>query len=279
PFGGILRDEVKLLGYQYRQICALSLAFLVHGAFLWVSIPNLNVASTVLKLKDRAIEIISPDDLNIPRKPVVETSRVEKDSPSDKTAQFSGEFQQRVEQETQSPVKGAFREGQAFQAEETLEGEGEREGKSLKNLLTFGQSPNSLSKDIPFGNQTVLNTDKVRYASFINRIADEIYQPWVEEAEKALKEFTIGRRKVEPNIYITRLRVTLNSDGEVTGIQVMDSCGVSELDEAPKKAFWESEPFPNPPNQLVEKDGFVRLTYEFQFEWKNSGFNIIPWKI
>jgi TonB family protein len=274
----------RLLNRHYRQLGYLGLAFFIHGFLLLIVFPTTHWIQPLSALKDRAIEIISPEDLASLRKPVVKTSQLKEKQTSEETARFSGEFEQRVEQETQSPVKGLFQEGDIFKSKESpeLEGEGESskgEEKSLKSFLTFGQSPNSLPKDIPYGNQTVLNTDKVRYASFINRIADEIYQPWVEAAERALHEYVLGHRKMEPNIYITRLKVTLNSEGSVTGIQVMDSCGVSELDEAPKKAFWESEPFPNPPNQLFEKDGYVRLTYEFQFEWKNSGFNIIPWKI
>ena len=262
----------------------MGLAFFIHGFLLLIVFPTTHWIQPLSALKDRAIEIISPEDLASLQKPVVKTSQLKEKQTSEEPARFSGEFEQRVEQETQSPVKGLFQEGDIFKSKESpeVEGEGEgskSEGKSLKNFLTFGQSPNSLPKDIPYGNQTVLNTDKVRYASFINRIADEIYQPWVEAAERALHEYVLGNRKMEPNIYITRLKVTLNSEGSVTGIQVMDSCGVSVLDEAPKKAFWESEPFPNPPNQLFENDGYVRLTYEFQFEWKNSGFNIIPWKI
>jgi len=274
----------RLLNRHYRQLGYLGLAFFIHGLLLLIVFPTTHWIQPLSALKDRAIEIISPEDLASLRKPVVKNSQLKEKQTSEETARFSGEFEQRVEQETQSPVKGQFQEGEIFKSKESpeLEGEGENskgEEKSLKNFLTFGQSPNSLPKDIPYGNQTVLNTDKVRYASFINRIADEIYQPWVEAAERALHEYVLGHRKMEPNIYITRLKVTLNAEGSVTGIQVMDSCGVSELDEAPKKAFWESEPFPNPPNQLFEKDGYVRLTYEFQFEWKNSGFNIIPWKI
>jgi hypothetical protein len=274
----------RLLNRHYRQLGYLGLAFFIHGFLLLIVFPTTHWIQPLSALKDRAIEIISPEDLASLRKPVVKTSQLKEKQTSEETARFSGEFEQRVEQETQSPVKGLFQEGDILKSKESpeLEGDGEgskSEGKSLKSFLTFGQSPNSLPKDIPYGNQTVLNTDKVRYASFINRIADEIYQPWVEAAERALHEYVLGHRKMEPNIYITRLKVTLNSEGSVTGIQVMDSCGVSELDEAPKKAFWESEPFPNPPNQLFENDGYVRLTYEFQFEWKNSGFNIIPWKI
>ncbi|NBX76556.1 MAG: energy transducer TonB [Proteobacteria bacterium] len=272
-----LLNKTRLSGY-------FGLAILIHGVLLLCVLPTAQWIQPFSNFRDRAIEIISPEDLAKLQKPVVKTSQLKEKLPSQGSARFAGEFDQRVEHETQSPIKGQFQEGDVFKAKESpeIEGEGETrkaEEKSLKGYLTFGQSPNLLPKDIPYGNQTVLNTDKVRYASFINRIADEIYQPWVEAAERALQEYALGHRKMEPNIYITRLRVTLNSEGAVTGIQVMDSCGVSELDEAPKKAFWESEPFPNPPNQLFEKDGYVRLTYEFQFEWKSSGFNIIPWKI
>jgi len=238
-------------------------------------------------LKEKTVEIVSPEDLEGDQKPVVQTSRVDQDKSLSDKADYAGEFDQRVDQQTQSPMQGAFREGQMGKVPESPEipSEGEKlpsptdKALALKDFMTFGRSPHALSKDIPFGNQTILNTDKVRYASFVNRIADEVYHPWVEAAERAVRDFVSGRRKIEANLYITRLKITLDKEGEVQGIQVLNSCGISELDEAPKKALWEVEPFPNPPHQLMESDGYVRLTYEFQFEWKNSIFNIIPWKI
>ena len=239
----------------------------------------------LLHLKDQAIEVLSPQDLETLRKPVVQTSQAKEGKKSQEEADYAGEFDQRVEQQTQSPLTGSFKEGKGFFREksaEVLGKEGETaENKSLalREFLDFGRSPHALSKEIPFGNQTILNTDKVRYASFVNRIADEIYHPWVEAAERVARDYLTGRRKIESNLYITRLKITLDEEGVVQGIQVLNSSGIQELDEAPKKAFWEMEPFPNPPNQLIENDGYVRLTYEFQFEWKNSIFNIIPWKI
>jgi len=243
------------------------------------------ISQNVLELKERVIELVDPTDLSQNRKPVVQTSKALNQIQSDKEAQYAGEFDQRVEQETRSPLVGSFQEGQIGGFKKELElGEGEKSegaasGPTLKEFMTFGRSPHALSEQLPLGNQTVLNTDKVRYASFINRIADEIYHPWVEAAERAVRDFVVERRKIEPNLYVTRLRITLDQEGAVQGIQVLSSSGIRELDEAPKKALWETEPFPNPPTQLFESDGFVRLTYEFQFEWKNSAFNIIPWKI
>lgn len=265
------------------------LALGLHALLLKLSFPNLNLTNQWEALKEKAIEIVSAKDL-LPNKQVVQTSELEEQEDKGQKAQFNAEVKNRVAQETRSPLVGSFRQGlqtpevaEAEQEDQTGEEQLDKGSKKfdvpLKNLLTFGRSPHALPKDIPLGNQTVLNTDKVRYASFINRIADEIYQPWVESAEKALKEFSMGDRKIEANLYITRLKITLDTEGAVKAIQVLESSGISELDEAPKKAFWEAEPFPNPPSQLLETDGFVRLTYEFQFEWKNSAFNIVPWKI
>lgn len=264
---------------NYHPIAwSLLVVLVAHICVLIFRLPEGSLSNSLGKLVDKTIEIVSPSELEKSRKPVVQTSRAQDPIKSQKEAQFAGEFDQRVEKEVQSPIRGNFQEGTDPSESPELGGDSPR-SLSLKDFMKFGRSPHALPKDIPFGNQTVLNTDKVKYASFINRIADEVYHPWVEAAEKSLRDFMVGQKKVEPNLYVTRLRVTLDQKGSLLGIQVLESCGVEELDEAPKKALWEAEPFPNPPEQLYEADGFIRLTYEFQFEWRNSLFNIIPWKI
>ena len=44
--------------------------------------------------------------------------------------------------------------------------------------------------------------------------------------------------------------------GKINAITILQSSGIAELDEAPKKAFWEISAFPNPPTQMFGKDGF-----------------------
>lgn len=267
------------LQVNYRPVAWSLVAVLaVHAGVLLVQLPEGSFSNSFNRLVDKTIEIVTPSELEKSRKPVVHSSQAKETIESDKEARFAGEFDQRIEKEVQSPVQGKFQEGSGLNESPEL-GSNSANGLSLKDFMKFGRSPHALPKDIPFGNQTVLNTDKVKYASFINRIADEVYHPWVEAAEKSLRDFMVGQKKVEPNLYVTRLRVTLDQKGSLLGIQVLESCGVEELDEAPKKALWETEPFPNPPEQLYESDGYIRLTYEFQFEWRNSFFNIIPWKI
>jgi len=230
------------------------------------------------------------------RKPVVQTSKsTEEDSVSD-PAEFAGEFRNRVKKQMQAPLTGPFQEGKTVGGQHAEESEGTKKsdgdfaedgellaekgsGPKISELMVMGRSPHFLSDKIEKGNQTILNTDKFLYASFINRIAEEVYQPWVRHIGDSLRTLGASGRKLENNIYVTKLNVSMDKRGEITGIQILSSCGVIAIDEAPKKAFWEVEPFPNPPIQLIEEDGYIRLVYEFHFEWKSSGFNIVPMTI
>jgi TonB family protein len=273
----------------------LLLALLVHAFIFqteWVKRTLLSHIDTEkwLARSSSPIELEFMD--RIKNLPVVETSdAVDDPALKDKPASYVGEFTNRVKEETRALKKGRFHEGKEIagaQGEEADDVLGEEEGELPKNsgkrglgisdLLIPGASPNEL-KGVKDGVQTVLNTDKVIYASFINRVADEIYDPWVRNCESGLREIFHRRGKLESNTFITKVQVTLDPEGKVTGIQLVETSGIPELDDAPKKAFWEAEAFPNPPKQLVDTDGFLRISYEFHFEYRNSSFNIIPERI
>ena len=257
---------------------ALFVASLLHLA-LWFWLPLGSILKETDKLaQSPEIEVQKWVDSEMP---VVKSSKAinEADAENEKL-RFSGEFKNRVKKEVQSPLKGRFFEGQPPAGDDSpLAEEGEkRPGKpSLADLMPFGATPNKLPDDIANGNQTVLNSDPVIYASFTNRIADVIYDPWVKFARQAVSNVETARN-LASNVYVTKLLVMLNPEGEVTGIQTIKSCGVAALDDAPKRAFWESEKFPNPPSQMI-KDGMIKFFYEFHFEWKTSSFNIIPWSV
>ncbi len=250
-----------------------------------------------------------PEPLTIERyhddeqKPVVRTDKAESDPKRLKEkARFAGEFDNRVEEETISPRTGKFlpggvilqqRRGQVGEKTKPItppeedgdtvnadqEGLQGTNGLHMSDLMQFGASPNKLPGDIKDGANTMLNTDGVKYASYINRIADEIYEPWVTLAQEAARLLVDGGRKFDESTYITKLGVSLNAEGNVTAIQVLQSSGFSVFDEASKKAFWSSEPFPNPPQQLFDQQRRIKLVYEFHFEWKSSFFNISPRRI
>ncbi|MBM4304418.1 MAG: TonB C-terminal domain-containing protein [Deltaproteobacteria bacterium] len=273
------------------------LALVLHASFLAVIWDGNFVPEKSSLTRSNPIEIESFPEAK--RKTVVQTSKAEEQAEDKDPAEFAGEIRNRVKKQTQARLTGSFREGKttgektegdgvggkvSSSKENEEEGEpilapGGVEGPGISDLMILGRSPHQLSEKIEKGNQTILNTDKVLYASFINRIAEEVYQPWVGNIQEALNNIRSKGNKLDNNTYVTKLNVSMDKYGEITGIQILASCGVPSIDEAPKKAFWEVEPFPNPPIQLIEEDGFIRLNYEFHFEWKSSGFNIVPMTI
>lgn len=259
---------------------------LVAGVFHWYlrllpspfkSVPlSAHELLEALRKKDEAIAI-EPYEEKQNRK-VVQTSRVEEDaSLSDEKAKYLGEFKNRVKTETQGIGKGAFREGRSLPIvpvpSDTLTDS--TSGIKMSELMAFGASPHDLGKEVGVGNQTVLNTDPVKYASFINRIANQVYEPWVVRAREAVRLLYGEGRKLESNTYITRLQVVMDSAGDIRAIQTLQGSGIDELDRAPKEAFWDIEKFPHPPEQMFKGENLVRFVYEFHFEWQTSAFNII----
>lgn len=253
----------------------LLLAVLLHWALRNLPSPVARSAAKAddsLKLEDGFV-VERYDD----SRPVVQTSRPSEQREDSRPARFYGEFKNRVEREMKSPLTGRFRPGSRVPGGGVSGGDRGNVAPGLSELL--GQrsaSPSRLPSDIPEGSETLLNTDAVLYASYINRVADEIYDPWVHYAQRAVDAIYSVGKKLETQTYVTKLAVLFNREGGVASIRVLKSCGVAELDDAPKKAFWDVEPFPNPPLQMFGPDGFIKFVYEFHFEWQSASFNIVP---
>ncbi|MBY0371313.1 TonB C-terminal domain-containing protein [bacterium] len=262
----------------------LLLVLLVH---VWILRQNADWVLTPARTAKLApIEIDKLSDL-----PVVQTERL-KNSKKGK-AEFAGEFDQHTDKQTRSPRSGDFQRGGggsssaqdhlAQQAPEPEDSVGEpstqSQRSSLRALMGFSATPNKLPDSIDLGEATVLNTQEVSYASFLNRVSEEIYQPWVHYANQAVEEIYLVGGKLSPQAYITKIVVSLNEDGDVIAIQTAKSSGVEALDNASRQAFWDQENFRNPPVQMKGADGVFRFGCDFQFEWRTSSFRVAPWAI
>lgn len=277
----------------------LLLALALHIGFYFLKLPQgggmLSYFTKSDKKEEKTFVIEQapkmPDD-----RPIVQSSRSKDQDADDKKAKYAGEFRNRVKKETQSKRRGRFNEhtivehkgegGEESPLEEPTERDGvepsqrhslRTPGLAMRDLMAFSSSPNALDRDVDEGEETMLNTDQVLYASFFNRIADEIYDTWVSHVRDAFHSVDFEGRKLPPKVYFTRLNIQMNASGTVTAITVLESCGIPELDDAAKKAFWEREPFINPPEQMMGKDGTMRFVYGFRADYRQSFFNITPW--
>jgi TonB family protein len=287
-------------------------AALCH-AVLWQASYHglLKLPEGISPLSRRATAPIEVEKFSDPdsRLPVVQTDKADFDRNllKEKKAKYAGEFDNRVEEESRSQATGKFmpgagellrqraqamaeaqRDGNADEIRGEPDGDipkedlvplGRAGGLGMSDLMAYGATPNKFPTDVKPGPNTLLNTDKVMYASYINRIADEIYDPWVVNAQEAASTLKDRGKSLDDNVYITRLGVVLDDKGAVTSIQVLQSSGIDLFDESAKKAFWSSDPFPNPPSQLFDAQRRIKLVYDFHFEWKSSSFGVFPRRI
>jgi TonB family protein len=128
----------------------------------------------------------------------------------------------------------------------------------------IGAAPND-HLDVDEGDSTLLNTREWKYATFFNRVKQAVGTHW--DPNTPLRQ-----RDATGNIYggrdrYTLLSITLDAQGALREVHVDKSCGVDFLDEAAIVAFQKSQPFPNPPPGLVDKDNSIHFQFGFFLEF------------
>lgn len=127
-------------------------------------------------------------------------------------------------------------------------------------------SPDYL-KDVDLGLETMLSTKEFKYYTYFNRIRRQLSQYWEPKVrDKLNKMFRQGRTIASNEDKITKLVIFLNPAGQLVKVQVMSESGIKDLDEAAIDAFRAAAPFPNPPQGIVDPDGFVKIRWDFVLE-------------
>lgn len=126
-----------------------------------------------------------------------------------------------------------------------------------------------LPKDIKVGAFTSLNTQYNSNYTFFARIEDLIYVRWVERIQRAF-DILEGRNLPynRDNMWITDVDIILDKKGFYQKTLILKSSQVGFFDEAIKDSFQEVSFFPNPPQSLVEEDGFIHLKYKFNVKYE-----------
>ena len=139
-----------------------------------------------------------------------------------------------------------------------------------KNQQAFvgeeSQSSDYLEK-VKRGNQNLMSTREFRYYTYFNRIRNQLQQFWEPSVrEKLYKMVRSGRNIASANPRTTKVLITLTRVGTLVRVQVLEDSGIRDLDDAAVEAFREAAPFPNPPHGIVEKDGTVKIRWDFVLE-------------
>jgi TonB family protein len=124
-----------------------------------------------------------------------------------------------------------------------------------------GAAANDHLKDVDEGGLTALNTREFKFAGFMNRVKQAISSHWEPREALARHRINLGASEVQ-----TVVAVVLTPEGRVKDLRVVQSSGYEALDEEAIAAFSRSQPYPNPPRQLVEEDGFIHFGFGFVME-------------
>jgi len=136
---------------------------------------------------------------------------------------------------------------------------------SLDSLdMVSGAPANDYIRDVPKGEETMLNSREFKYATFFNRVKRVVSEHW-SPGEVYLRNDPYGNVYGVKDRY-TVLNVRLDSEGALQDVSVAQSSGVGFLDDEAIHAFQGASPFPNPPRGLVEQDGHIRFQFGFYFE-------------
>ncbi len=118
------------------------------------------------------------------------------------------------------------------------------------------------------GEGTFLNTREWKYASFFNRVKQGVGSQWHPiEAIRSAGQGGVADR-------YTLLSVTLNAQGRVEGLKIVQSSGNRSLDREAIAAFERAQPFNNPPPGLLSDRGDLAFNFGFYIEGERAGLKL-----
>lgn len=125
-----------------------------------------------------------------------------------------------------------------------------------------------LPDDVSLGEFTALNTDRFKYYSFYARIEELVRFRWEQGLRRAIETFPMNQvASLSRDRWTTQVEFWLTSEGRFHSAHIHRESGLRRFDVAAVNAFREAAVFPNPPAELVEEDGMIRVQYSFTVRW------------
>jgi TonB family protein len=120
------------------------------------------------------------------------------------------------------------------------------------------------------GEGTYLNTREWKYASYFNRIKQQVATQWDPNGALRLRDPSGERFAYKDRVTIVAVR--LDDAGTLKDVSVQKSSGVDFLDSVALDAFRKAQPFVNPPRGLAQ-NGEIAFSFGFYLE-VGSGLHI-----
>ncbi len=120
---------------------------------------------------------------------------------------------------------------------------------------------NDYLKDVEKSDKTALNTHKYLYSAYFNTIKQAVSRHWT-PAQVLMINDPRGHIYGRKNRY-TKIIAVIKSNGVLASIRVETSSGMDFLDREAVNAFKMASPFRNPPEPLLNDEGFIEIHFGF----------------
>lgn len=210
-------------------------------------------------------------------------------APEDDTlAKYLSEKKQRVKQEMQAthngmtenrsntstlPQKQKPTPQQAQQKSHATGSEKDKDGfrdlsKELAEMNQLNQGQSAVGEALPttvkVGSFTALNTDRYLFYTFYARIEELVRYRWETRVQRAIDSLDPRTAAMAGNRnWNTQVEFLLDRRGFLQKALIMKESGIPGFDAAAVNAFKEARVFPNPPQEMVEDDGYIHLKFTF----------------
>lgn len=124
---------------------------------------------------------------------------------------------------------------------------------------TFGDG----APQVKIGEMTALNTDRLLYYSFYERAQDLVYHSWAKYVRAVLYSYARANATTGDEVWVTRVEIILDKNGRFLKGLIHQGSGLQGLDLAPVHAFREAQRIPNPPAEMIQADGTIRMDWQF----------------
>ncbi len=125
----------------------------------------------------------------------------------------------------------------------------------------FSGAPNNDMLDLEAARKLALNTQKIQFAGYLNRIRRLVNFYCTQNVRNMPMSV---RATLQRPMYQTSVFVVLSDDGVLESVEIIRGSGSRHMDRAAERAFHLAGPFPHPPTELLAPDGRVYLP-DFEF--------------
>lgn len=140
-----------------------------------------------------------------------------------------------------------------------------------RNIAIGDSSIGEYIPNVREGNFTALNTDQFTFYTFFSRVNEALRFRWVTRVRNFADHLPpMKQQELAQYGRTTLVTIILDKKGTIIRSFISRSSGSEGLDQAALMAFREAAPFLNPPAEMREPDGTIRLDYSFHVEFRPS---------